>query len=324
MLPERWRGWTLPQIAGDLGVPAWLTYRPFRVDYGEVAVTKAETASERVIRYHSPSGTLTERWILGPDGDWWETEYPVKSVEDLGIARSILEARTYVVESSGLQPLCDSVGDDGVVALELPRRPFSQVFLEWLGWSDGLMLFYDVQELMEEIVELLEEQVQALVKEVVLLPGEVIVSPDNLDAQFISPAFFKRYLANSYRRSADTLHAAGKTLLVGTGGPIRKLIAPLAAAGVDGIEGISGPPQSDVTLAEGRQLAGPAFFLWGGIPQDALLPDFDPSHFEQIVAQAAREAAHDTRAILGIADRVPVDADIDRLRRIPLLIEPIL
>jgi hypothetical protein len=319
-LPTHWRGWTVPQIAGDLGVPAWLTYRPFRVDYGEMTVAKTATAGERVVFYHSPSGTLTERWTLGPDGDWWETEYPVKTIEDLEIARTILEARTYLLESSGLQPLWDSVGDDGLVALELPRRPFSQVFLEWLGWGDGLLLFYDAQALVEEIVDLLEHQVQALVKAVALLPGALVVSPDNLDAQFVSPSFFKRYLADSYRRSVDTLHAAGKSLLVDTGGPIRKLIAPLAAAGVDGIEGVSGPPQSDATLAEARQLAGPDFTLWGGIPQDALLPNFDPSHFEQIVAQAARQAANDSRSILGIADRVPIHADLLRLQTIPTII----
>jgi hypothetical protein len=195
------------------------------------------------------------------------------------------------------------------------------VFLEWLGWSDGLMLFFDAQDLVEEIVGVLEAQVQALVEQVAALPGDLVVSPDNLDAQFISPAFFKRYLANSYRRSADTLHAAGKSLLVGTGGPIRKLVTLLAAAGVDGLEGVSGPPQSDATLAEARQLAGPGFTLWGGIPQDALVADFDYGQFEQIVAQAAREAGNDRHSILGIADRVPVNADVERLRSIPALIQ---
>ncbi len=316
-LPNHWRGWTLSQIAGDLGVPAWSTYRPFRVDTGEVTVVKAETTGERVIRYHSPLGTLTERWSLGPDGDWWETEFPVKTPNDLRIAKLMVEQRTYVLLDDGLAGLRESTDE---VALELPRRPFSQVFLEWLGWSDGLMLFFDAQDLVEEIVDLLEAQVQALVEQVAALPGDLVVSPDNLDAQFISPAFFKRYLANSYRRSADTLHAAGKSLLVGTGGPIRKLIAPLAASGVDGIEGISGPPQSDATLAEARQLAGPAFTLWGGIPQDALLADFDYGQFEQIVAQAAREAASDSRSILGIADRVPIHADLLRLQTIPTMI----
>ncbi len=316
-LPAAWRGWTLLQIARDLGAPAWLTARPYRITWDSVEVQQTETSSERLIRYRTPVGALTERWTLGPDGDWWETEYPVKTPDDLRVLAQIVAVRRYVVDTARLGRLHSEVGDDGVVALELPRRPFSQVFLEWLGWSDGLLLFFDARDLVEEIVALLEQQVQDLVAQIASLPGQIVLSPDNLDAQFISPAFFKRYLAASYRRTADLLHAHDKVLLAGTGGPIRKLLAPLAAAGVDGLDGISGPPQSDATLAEARPIAGPAFTLWGGIPQDALLPDFDQRDFEALVAQAAREANADPRAILGVADVVPIHADLARLQAIP-------
>jgi hypothetical protein len=316
-LPAAWLGWTLPQIARSLGVPAWLTARPYRIDWGAVEVQQTATSSERVIRYRTPAGALTERWTLGPDGDWWETEYPVKTPDDLRLLLQIAANRQYVVDTTKLEQLQREVGDDGVVALELPRRPFSQIFLEWLGWSDGLLLFFDAQDLVEEIIAVLEDQVQTLVEQIASLPGQVVVSPDNLDAQFISPAFFKRTLAASYRRTADRLHAHDKLLLAGTGGPARKLLAPLAAAGVDGLEGVSGPPQSDATLAEARPLAGSAFTLWGGIPQDALLPDFDQQHFEAIVLQAAREVNADPRAILGVADVVPIHADLARLQALP-------
>jgi hypothetical protein len=319
-LPVAWRGWTLPQIARSLGGPAWLTARPFRIDWGAVEVQQSEAAGERLIRYRTQTGELTERWTLGPDGDWWETEYPVKTADDLQLLLQIVAARRYVMDTARLERVLGEVGDDGVVALELPRRPFSQIFLEWLGWSDGLLLFFDAQELVEEIIAVLEDQVQALVEQIASLPGKIVVSPDNLDAQFVSPAFFKRYLAVSYRRSADVLHAGGKVLLAGSGGPIRRLLAPLAAAGVDGLEGVSGPPQSDATLAEARALTGPNFTLWGGIPQDALLPDFDHGQFEAIVAQAAREASAAPRAILGIADVVPIHADPARLHSLPSLI----
>ena len=43
--------------------------------------------------------------------------------------------------------------------------------------------------------------------------------------------------------------------------------------------------------------------------------------FETAVASAAQEAAGDGRIILGVADRVPVDADLGRLEAIPGLIE---
>ena len=104
-LPDGWRGWSLPQIARSLDVPAWLTVRPFRIDPGSVEIVKTESAGERIIRYNALSGTLTERWTLGPDGDWWETEYPVKTQEDLRVAKQILETRTYALVSDALERL---------------------------------------------------------------------------------------------------------------------------------------------------------------------------------------------------------------------------
>ena len=319
-LPAAWRGWSLPEIARDLGVPAWQTVRPFRINTGDVEIVRSESGGLRKIRYQTAAGVLTERWTLGPDSDWWQTEFAVKSPDDLRVLLHIVSARRYVVDYTSFDRLTAEVGDDGVVALELPRRPFSQVFLEWLGWSDGLLLLYDARELVDEIIAVLEQKVQGLTEQVATLPRHLVVSSDNLDAQFISPTLFERYLSDSYRRSADSLHRGGKRLLVGTGGPIARLLKPLVEAGVDGVEGISGPPQSDASLAEARRLAGPDFTLWGGIPQDALLSDFDYAQFEAVVAQAVREAANDGRSIVGVADRVPVSADPARLQALPALI----
>ena len=99
------------------------------------------------------------------------------------------------------------------------------------------------------------------------------------------------------------------------------LLDPLAATGVDAIQGICGPPQSDASLSEARRIVGPEVTLWGGIPQDALLDTYSPAQFEAAVARAVEESAGDGRMILGVADRVPVDADVERLRTIPELVE---
>ena len=178
-LPAAWQGWTLPQIARDLDVPTWLTARPYVVDWGEVEVARAESTRERLIRYRMQAGELTERWTLGPDGDWWQTEYPVKTRDDLGLLLQIAAIRRYVVDTARLERSIGEVDDAGVVALELPRRPFSQVFLEWLGWSDGLLLFFDAQELVEQIIAVLEDKVQTLVEQIASLPGQIAVSPDS-------------------------------------------------------------------------------------------------------------------------------------------------
>ena len=103
-------------------------------------------------------------------------------------------------------------------------------------------------------------------------------------------------------------------------GRSKKLLKPLADCGADGVQGVSGPPQCDAMLAEARELTGPDFTLWGGIPQDALLADFPVGQFEAVLKQAAVEASETGRAIIGVADRVPTLTDIERLRAIPKLI----
>jgi hypothetical protein len=206
------------------------------------------------------------------------------------------------------------VGEDGVLALEIPRRPYSDLLHDYLGWGEGLLLLGE--SLVAEILAALEGALQRLVEQAARLPGQIVFSPDNLDGQFISPMAFERHLAASYKRTTEVVHRQGKHLLVHVGGPIRRLLAPLAAVGVDGVEGVAGAPQSDATLAEARALAGPTFTLWGGIPQDLLLSTYDRRAFDAAVECAAREASGDARAILGVADRVPIDADLDRLQAI--------
>ena len=174
--------------------------------------------------------------------------------------------------------------------------------------------------IINEIVEVLEQKLRQLVEEIKELPGQIVFAPDNLDGQFIPPVVFDTYFAESYRCTTETLHQTNKHLLVHIGGPIKHLLTSLAKTGIDGLEGIAGLPQNNASLTEARELTGTAMTLWGGIPQDFLLDTRDHDEFGLAVQQAVLEIADDPRMILGIADRVPVEADIDRLRLIPQLV----
>jgi hypothetical protein len=319
-MPAALQGASLPRIARAMGVPAWMTVRPWRIETPGIEVETVEGAGERVTRSVTAAGTLTARWSLGPDGDWWQTEYPVKTVDDLIAALALVRARSYVVDGGKLDGLQVEVGDEGILALQLPQQPYSELLHGFLGWGEGLMLLADGQDLVSEILEALASEMRRLVAQVACLPTAVVLAPDNLDGQFISPPAFRRHMAEGYRQIADALHERGKSLLVQAGGPIRRLLPLLASAGVDGVEGVAGPPQSDASLREAREAAGPAFTLWGGIPQDWLLETFDRDAFEAGVRQVVGEAAGDGRAIVGVADRVPVDADQSRLQELPGLI----
>ena len=320
-MPPAWQGASLPQIARAMGVPVWMTVRPWQIEMPGIEVETVERAGERVTRTVTAAGTLTARWSLGPDGDWWQTEYPVKVVEDLRTALALVRARSYVVDIGELAGLQAEVGEEGILALQLPQQPYSELLHGFLGWGEGLMLLADGQDLVAEILEALASEMQRLVAQVACMPAAIVLAPDNLDGQFISPPAFRRHMAEGYRQIAEALHEHGKSLLVQAGGPIRRLLPLLAEAGVEGVAGVAGPPQSDASLREAREAAGPAFTLWGGIPQDWLLETFDREAFEAGVRQVVREAMGDGRAIVGVADRVPADAELARLQALPGLVE---
>ena len=290
-------------------MPLWQPVRAWRLATPGIPVETAESPEERTTRWRAPSGTLQARWTLGPDGDWWQAEYPVKDAGDLAAAAQIVAALVYRPEPSRLQV----VEGGGLTVVELPMRPYSDLLHSFLGFGEGFLLLYQEPERIAGMLAALEAKLQGLIGELAGLRFEAAFSPDNLDAQFIPPPAFAEHLAPSYQATADTLHAAGKLLAVHAGGPVASLLPALAAAGADLVEGISGPPQSDASLSEARALCGQAVTLWGGIPQDLLLPATAQGEFEEAARRAVAEVRGDPRALLGVADRVPVGALPGRL-----------
>ncbi|MGA2477593.1 MAG: hypothetical protein ABSG63_02450 [Spirochaetia bacterium] len=303
-LPDQWKGMSLSEVCRDLDVPLWRSVRPWRALLPGINVHDQRGATERTLAWETPEGTLTSRWTIGPDGDWWRSEYPVKGPADLKAALAVARARRYILSPA----LVQEVSSGELPALELPYRPWSELFHAFLGWSDGLMLFMEEPNAIQEIASVLEETLAPLVGEIAALPGSVVLSPDNLDGQFITLETFQERLAPSYQATADTLHAQGKLLVVHVGGPVRRLLPGLAACGIDCIQGICGPPQGDSTLSDARSQSGTHIVLWGGIAQDFLLADHPKSEFEIAAGAAFADAVRDPQAIVGVADKVPVGA----------------
>jgi hypothetical protein len=312
-LPAAWKGETLAGICRRLGLPCWQPVRAWSLATPGIEVRTEQGPAERTIRWLAPAGTLEARWTLGPDGDWWQAEYPVKNAGDLAAAAQIVEARAYSPQPADLSLARTQAAPGDLAVLELPMRPYQELLHSFLGFGDGFLLLFQEPERVAGLLAALEAGLQALVGKLSALDFEVALSPDNLDSQFVTPPAFVEHLRPSYRATADALHEAGKLLAVHAGGPVRGLLPGLAETGVDLIERICGPPQSDATLGEARGLCGDRLILWGGLPQDLLDPGTLEGDFRQAAEQATREARADRRALLGVADRVPVSAPIERL-----------
>jgi hypothetical protein len=311
--PAGWEGESIPEICRRRGLPIWLPVRPWHLEYRDLPVEITQSEDVRETRWETSGGTLLARWTLGPDGDWWQTDYPAVSADKLPAAREIVDSMTYHPDAALAEQAREQVAEDGVVALELPMRPLSDLLHSFLGWSEGLLLLWEQPDAIRELVGVLEGKLQDLLSTLTGFPGDLYLSPDNLDGQFVSPDMFAEYLAPSYQ--ATTARLGNKPLIVHAGGPLRPLLAPLAGCGVSGIEGVSGPPQSDATLAEAREHAGDGLTLWGGIAQDAVLAGTEEGAFRTAL-DAALAQGRSPRILLGVADRVPPEALVERLEAI--------
>jgi hypothetical protein len=321
-LPSAWATANQADIGGYLGATGWMPIKAWKVSLDGVAVNTEEEGDEKVIQYKVGSRTLTASWTLGPDGDWWQMEHLIASPADFKAALELAEARTYQVDETLITGSVKP-GTNGIIAIELPRRPLSDLLHDYLGWGEGLLMMADHEKEVDQLLNILDGKLQTIAEELSFLPGDVLLSPDNLDGQYISPDLFDRYLSRSYRSTSQTAHQAGKSLIVHVGGPMKRILSKLAESGIDAVEGVSGAPQSDVPLPEARLQAGPELTLWGGIPQDWLLETTPVEDFKAGVERVIGEILNDGNTILGIADRVPVAAEVDRLEMMGELIQGI-
>jgi hypothetical protein len=318
-LPEEIKTSTITEIANRLNCPAWLVQKPWEVEYQGVTVSVTETDNEKIILYETPYRTLREKWIIGPDGDWWQEEYPLKTIDDFDAAEFLVDAKTYVVNSDANSMPEGNAAE--VVALQLPMTPYSEMLHSMLGWGDGLLLIMGQgRSRLGNMLEVLEKKHIALVEKLASHPGLYYLLPDNLDGQYISPATFKSYFAASYQATAKILHNNNKKIIVHLGGIGKHLLPLISSTGIDAVLGVSGPPQSNATLSEAREIVGEGMVLWGGIPQSLLMNTHDEKELEQSVQEALLQATKDTRVVIGVADHVPVGTDFSRLQRIAQLI----
>jgi hypothetical protein len=314
-LPEAYKGSSLADVASALNCPAWTVHTPWQLEHDGVDVIREKSETQRVVKYRTKSKVLSEAWSLGPDGDWWQTEYPVKDEDDLDAAEEIVQAMRYRLDSS--KQLKAESNLRVIEVIQLPKTPYSDMLHTMLGWSDGLMMMMTEEDRLTELLEVMEEKRNGLIEKLAAeFSGSIFLAPDNLDGQFISPAAFKKYLQPTYQKTCETLDGRDNYLWVHIGGISKHLLPLLADSGIDGLAGISGPPQSDATLPDARKTTGPNITLWGGIPQDYVMPQHDLSVLIESVETAKAFAVTDNRTIIGVADHVPVEAEFERIKEI--------
>ena len=93
------------------------------------------------------------------------------------------------------------------------------------------------------------------------------------------------------------------------------LLPRLAEVGFDGVESITPEPVGDVAIEELRGLCGEhKTIIWGGIPGAMFAPPWGAEGMREQTTRLLDELWPENRLIVGSADQVPPDGDIELCR----------
>jgi len=251
-------------------------------------------------------------------------EYPVKSEEDLKILRYILKDLKVKSDEEAYEhqnELMRAWEGWGIVSSLPPRTPVSRLIVEWAGFANVVKLQWRSREEFDETVQVMSEVDDPIYEAIEESPARFVYFGENLSSELISPTMFRTYHDPYYRRRASQLHASDKVIYVHIDGSLRGLLPLLGPTGVDCAQSLTPAPFGDVAVRDFRELAGEEIVLWGGLPGVLFSEEYPFEMLEQTLKDVIECYLTESKFIIGVADQVPPDGEIDRVKMVTGIVE---
>lgn len=272
-------------------------------------------------RYRSPSGEMEGEQVYLPESQTtaW-TRYPVRRAEDLAIVRDFYAADEILPNYDGWVRSQELTGDQGVQMACIPRGGVSSLLNEWCGVMALTELLLDARAEVERTIAVMLERNARIIDVLCASPAPLVEFCDNLSGEVVTH-WFRDYQFDFYVEQNRKLHAAGKKTLTHVDGTLKGILPLVAAAGVDAAEAVTPEPCGDVAVAELRELAGPDLIIFGGMPGALFSPAFSEDDIRRQVEEIVEHHWDYGHFILGSADQIPPDANMDWVRLTGELVE---
>lgn len=313
----------LVRLHQELGVGVYLSTPGLcSIQTPRVERTEERSGDEVVSKLHTPVGTLSEhRQLLPFSNSWAYIERMVRKPEDLKVVRWIAEHQTVKPDWGEFVRADALYGDLGIPFAYIPRTGLGQLMVQWMGVQTAVYAIADAPEEFAKTVEALNASLDPVIEIFAASPAKMMIFTDNLSSEIQSPALFRRYSLPSYERWLSRLHGAGKWVCVHVDGTLRGLLRIFGACGMDGVESVTPAPVGDLSPDAARDEAGDHLVLWGGAPGAIFSPIYPEKAFEERILEWLAIRHRSPRLVLGVADQVPPDADLNRVRRVREIVE---
>jgi uroporphyrinogen-III decarboxylase len=323
-LPPKYKGRSETDIIADQGAGAQKRYFSVCKErfHGMEVVIKHDPPYE-TREYITPIGKCGIKLLWSTsEGPWlaYEQEKLFKSPADYPVIKYIME-HTEPYFDEGYTAVRREVGDRGIVMTGVGLwSPPQRVMREIIGYEQFYMEMMDNQEQVEEMIAAVEQL--ELKKLEIALDADIEII--NLCANWsddIHTPVFRDYFTPYLQKTSAMIAARGKFSMVHADGEMRRLLPYFPETRVRIAEAITPAPMSSLTMGEFRRGLGEDVVIWGGIPSVMFEPNYSTVEFDDFVISLIKEMAPGGNFIMGMADNLPFDGDIDRVGRVVHLLD---
>lgn len=276
--------------------------------------------------YYTPIGVLEKIEKYSPVSFSTSIlKYPVSTVEDLRKLIALFRDIDveYNVNAFSRQSFLMKLWKGwGIVSSLPPRTPFARMVVEWAGALNTFRLYWRYREVFEEVIEEMIDKDDVIYDIIKESPAKFVYFGENLSSDIISPPLFKKYFLNYYRKRSSELHSAGKLIYVHIDGRLKGLLSLIAKSGVDCAQSLTPWPAGDLKVEDFRKEAkNDKLILWGGVPGIFFSVKYSEKTLKEITEKTVKIAREDGKFIIGVADQVPPDGVIERVKLITKIVE---
>jgi hypothetical protein len=243
------------------------------------------------------------------------TEHIVREDADFGTIISILEIMELLPRFHQIEEDLSDLGEEGYIVPLLPRIPFQQVLLDYLGVTKTCYTLYDQPGLLQRLLAVLNERMLEMLDKAAGSQLFYFEFADNLDGVLTNPRLFATYCLSRYQLYTTILHAAGKRVGSHTDGDLTSLLPLLAETGLDVCESFTPVPLTSCRVEDALEAFGCGPLIWGGFPSVVLEDRIPYLEFADYV-EAVLEIVADSPIIFGIGDLVGPEDSLERVRHI--------
>jgi len=269
--------------------------------------------------YATPVGIITSTEKYLPETfSWALTDHLVKTIDDLRVMEYIHRNTVYSRNYEEYDRISKLWGGAGIASAFPPisSAPLQKLIARWAGIENTVSILIDYPDESGSLLDAIDES-QSVAFEILCESScEYVEFAENLSSEVTGATLFKKYNMPHYIKRNRLLHEAGKYTGIHIDGTLKPCLSMLSDCGFDAAEAVTPMPIGDIPIENLRNEADGDIVIWGGLPGALFSPLYTDEQFHTHLIHVLEVFQSGSGYILGVADQVPPDGLISRVKMV--------